>query len=39
MDNAFVCLKTVIFRSILSVLVVDVEDMATKVLHGLLEGF
>ena len=39
MDNAFVCLKTVIFRSVLSVLVVDVEDMATKALHGLLEGF
>ena len=38
-DNAFICLKTVIFRSVLSVLVADVEGMTTKALHGLLEGF
>ena len=39
MDNVFVCLKAVAFRSVLSVLVADVEGMATKGLHSLLEGF
>ena len=38
-DNAFVSLKTVAFRSVLSVLVADIEGMATQSLHGLQEGF
>ena len=38
-DDAFICLKAVSFRSVHSVLVADVEGMETKARHGFLEGF
>ena len=38
-DNAFVSVKTVAFRSVLSILVADVEGIATQSLYGLQEGF